>query len=166
MLLLSASGITAMTHSVAVHCDRQWLTRQTELTLFDVSFSIAVDFHAFFSATSALRLKMDRTAVDFNTRLYVVQKTLNLLSTLECRRSNRHCNVRCTELTQKASNSPAFVELVWSKHRTNVDLSENGKVKHCHLACSQSQRQHNNSAWCSLMTKNVPKRSLHPSVTT
>ena len=89
-----------------------------------------------------------------STHAYVVQQTLNLLSTLECRRSNRHWNVRCTEPTQKkASNSPAFVELVWSKHRTNVDLSENGKVRHCHLACSHSQRQHNDSARCSLMSK-------------
>ena len=111
MLLLSASGITAMTHSVAVHCDRQWLTRQTELTLFDASFSTAVDFRAFFSGTSALRLKMDGTAVDFNTRL---RCTANTKLAFNAGMSSKQSTLKCSLHRTDAEEGFQFARVRWT----------------------------------------------------
>ena len=58
-------SMTAMTQSQSVHCEsRLLLTRRTEFTNFDASFSAALDFRGFFSGT----------AVYFNTRLRCTAK--------------------------------------------------------------------------------------------
>ena len=72
-------GMTAMTQSVAVHCESRLTDATDRTTLFDASFSAAFYFRGFFSGT----------AVDFNTRLRCTAKH-KLLSALEFRRSNRH----------------------------------------------------------------------------
>ncbi len=156
--------MTAMTQSISdsqsVHCESQlqryWLTRWIELfTAFDASFSAAFDFRGFFSGTPSLCLKIDGTAIDVKTRLSCTAKH-KLLSALEFRRSNRHAE-QSLQSTRIRSTCQA---------QTPHKFGSLGKRKSQTLSLGMFPQPAHESIWCSLMTKNVRKPSLHPSVIT
>ena len=98
----------------SVHCE----SRRIELfTIFNASFSAAFDFRGFFSGTSSFYLKID------GTQCYRRQDTVMLYSkACPCKLFQRWNFVEAFDMPSKASNPPAFDQLVWSKHRTNLDL--------------------------------------------
>ena len=147
-------GMTALTQSVAVNCESGWLTR-ADRTIYP----FRCKFFSCFQLSWLLFPELPSTS----THGYVIEQSIN------CFQRWNFVEAIVTEMVEvgfHCSSATAFTELVCSKHSTNLDLLENGKVRHCHLACPHNQWQHNDSAWCSSKTKNVPKLSLHPSVTT
>ena len=93
-----------MTQSVAV-------TGGQKLTLFAASFSTAVDFRAFFSGTCSLRLKMEGTAVDFNTRL---RCTANPKLAFNDGMSSKQSTLKCSLHRTDAEVGFQFARVRWT----------------------------------------------------
>ena len=84
--------------SIALKMTSRDKIRTNYYNIFDSSFSTAVDFRAFFSGTSALRLKIDVTAVDFNTRLRCTANTkLAFNAGMSSKQSTLKCSLHRTD---------------------------------------------------------------------